>query len=65
MNNALSKLQVGLTAYYEGDMYDEETGDLIPEAVTQLGLTLEEFDFYQLVKGISRLSRKRHCTLRL
>lgn len=44
MNNALSKLQVGLTAYYEGDIYDEETGNLIPEAVTQLGLTLDEFD---------------------
>ena len=44
MNNILSKLQIGLTAYYEGDMYDEETGNLIPEAVTQLGLTLEEFD---------------------
>ena len=44
MNNVLSKLQVGLTAYYEGDIYDEETGNLIPEAVTQIGLTLEEFD---------------------
>ena len=44
MNNVLSKLQIGLTAYYEGDMYDEETGNLIPEAVTQLGLTLDEFD---------------------
>ena len=44
MNNTLSKLQIGLTAYYEGDMYDEETGNLIPEAVTQLGLTLDEFD---------------------
>ena len=44
MNNTLSKLQVGLTAYYEGDLYDEETGNLIPEAVTQLGLTLDEFD---------------------
>ncbi len=44
MNNVLSKLEIGLTAYYEGDMYDEETGNLIPEAVTQLGLTLDEFD---------------------
>ena len=44
MNGVLSKLQIGLTAYYEGDMYDEETGNLIPEAVTQLGLTLDEFD---------------------
>ena len=44
MNGVLSKLQIGLTAYYEGDVYDEETGNLIPEAVTQLGLTLDEFD---------------------
>lgn len=44
MNNVLSKLEIGLTAYYEGGMYDEETGNLIPEAVTELGLTLDEFD---------------------
>ena len=44
MNDVLSKLQSGLTAYYEGDVYDEETGNLIPEYVTQLGLTLDEFD---------------------
>ena len=44
MNNALSKLQIGLTAYYDGELYDEETGNLIPEAVTQLGLTLDDID---------------------
>lgn len=39
-----TKLQIGLEAYYEGDLYDEETGNLIPEAVLELGLTLDEFD---------------------
>ena len=44
MNNTLSKLQVGLTAYYEGDMYDEETGNLIPENVSKLGLSSDDID---------------------
>ena len=26
-------LQIGLTAYYDGELYDEETGNLIPEAL--------------------------------
>jgi len=39
-----TKLQIGLEAYYEGDMYDEETGNLRHEAVYELGLTLDEYD---------------------
>ena len=30
-------LQIGLTAYYDGELYDEETGNLIPENVSKLG----------------------------
>ena len=37
-------LQIGLTAYYNGELYDEETGTLIPENVSKLGLTLGEID---------------------
>ena len=44
MNNALSKLQIGLTAYYDGELYDEETGNLIPENVSKLGLSLDDID---------------------
>ena len=39
-----TKLQIGLEAYYEGDMYDEETGNLRHESVYELGLTLEEYN---------------------
>ena len=39
-----TKLQIGLEAYYEGGMYDEETGNLRQEAVFDLGLTLEEYN---------------------
>ena len=39
-----TKLQIGLEAYYEGDMYDEETGNLRHESVYDLGLTLEEYN---------------------
>ena len=44
MNNTLSKLQIGLTAYYDGELYDEETGNLIPENVSKLGLSLDDID---------------------
>ena len=44
MSEQLSKLQIGIKAYYEGDVYDEETGKLIHEEVFKLGLTLEEYD---------------------
>ncbi len=44
MNNTLSKLQIGLTAYYDGELYDEETGTLIPENVSKLGLSLDDID---------------------
>lgn len=37
-------LQIGLTAYYDGELYDEETGDIIPENVSKLGLTLDDID---------------------
>ena len=39
-----TKLQIGLAAYYEGDMYDEETGNLRHESVYEIELTLEEYD---------------------
>ena len=42
MNNALSKLQTGLTAYYNDELYDEETGTIIPENVSKLGLSLDD-----------------------
>jgi hypothetical protein len=41
MNKAL---QIGLTAYYDGELYDEETGTLIPENVSKLGLSLDDID---------------------
>ena len=37
-------LQIGLTAYYDGELYDEETGNLIPENVSKLGLSLDDID---------------------
>ena len=37
-------LQIGLTAYYDGEIYDEETGNLIPENVSKLGLSLDDID---------------------
>ena len=39
-----TKLQIGLEAYYEGGMYDEETGNLRQESVYEIGLTLEEYN---------------------
>ena len=39
-----TKLQIGLEAYYEGGMYDEETGNLRHESVYEIGLTLEEYN---------------------
>ena len=37
-------LQIGLTAYYDGELYDEETGNLIPANVSKLGLSLDDID---------------------
>lgn len=37
-------LQIGLTAHYDGELYDEETGNLIPENVSKLGLSSDDID---------------------
>ena len=37
-------VQIGLTAYYDGELYDEETGTLIPENVSKLGLSLDDIE---------------------
>ena len=59
-----TKLQIGLEAYYEGDMYDEETGNLRHESVYELGLTLEEYqlciDWYYLYSDLHRNDSVRY-----
>lgn len=40
----ITKLQIGIKAYYDGEVYDYETGNLIEEEVINLGLTLEEYN---------------------
>ena len=44
-------LQIGLTAYYDGELYDEETGTLIPENVSKLGLSSDDIDLCMLWLG--------------
>ena len=51
-----SKLQIGYRAYYEGSVEDDN-GDVVPEKVIALGLTLGE---YQLCKDWYYLHSELH-----
>lgn len=58
MSNAEeSKLQIGYRAYYEGSVEDDN-GEVIPEKVIALGLTLAEYqlckDWYYLYSELHR-----------
>lgn len=57
MNKVESKLQIGYRAYYEGSVEDDN-GEVIPEKVAALGLTLEEYqlckDWYDLYSDLHR-----------
>ena len=63
MNTIKSKLQSGYRAYYEGTVEDDN-GDVIPEKVTALGLTLEEYqlckDWYYLYSDLHRNDSVRY-----
>lgn len=63
MNNIESKLQIGYQAYYEGSVEDDN-GEVIPEKVTALGLTLEEYqlckDWYYLYSDLHRNDSVRY-----
>ena len=56
MDTKESKLQIGYRAYYEGSVEDDN-GEVVPEKVNALGLTLEE---YQLCKDWYYLHSELH-----
>lgn len=63
MSSKESKLQIGYRAYYEGSVEDDN-GEVIPEKVTALGLTLEEYqlckDWYYLYSDLHRNDSVRY-----
>ena len=63
MNNIESKLQIGYQAYYDGSVEDDN-GEVIPEKVAALGLTLEEYqlckDWYYLYSDLHRNDSVRY-----
>ena len=63
MNNIESKLQIGYQAYYEGSVEDDN-GEVMPEKVLALGLTLEEYqlckDWYYLYSDLHRNDSVRY-----
>lgn len=63
MNNIESRLQIGYQAYNEGSVEDDN-GEVIPEKVLALDLTLEEYqlckDWYYLYSDLHRNDSVRY-----